>query len=821
MTQPAQPKVLHAQFDFDGVTLSAFTRTVDGKEQKFIGGTASSTAQDLYGSFISEACQAKMMTKLEALTRKAVSGKQSGMTGWLNHRYTIPEDVLGTFTSAKLVQRTSDGADGVGGGIQGETYIDLDIELKVYEDNPRALEAWKQVQAGVRHGWSIGAIFLDYERGSDDWNEDAFWELHVNDIELLEISLVGMPANQRAWCRSADDLKAQVIKTAERIIRAPLTHERAERMAFKLPALRDMVIRSLVSQDDDDALEARAMAHEFRRLADEPSDEATEEDRDVLLRVADKLDVLRQRTGDDGGETSPDDIRDKVAMAISHAARAVGHGLCIRSATHVARCIDCLGMVVGANGGAAEPTGDEDPVDVENAIAELRAASDAFSATATKLDPKAGVVLAGAADLKGAIDRVLGLDLGTKSAARFGTFAVRTAPDWSAMAEAGLDERGIWIGDITIESADPKKPYGNVHYADPGYLKDGVHRYPLDTDEHIKAAASYFGQTKNRDQYTQSQQKAIEARIHAAEKRHGIGDAVKPDDIETETQKAVRALILNGRAHFPENLQADLDLLETLVATTETASPIIARQADLTALAAAIVDGKLVDLQAYAKALADAGVPGASELGAAIEAESWPDMIVAKMRPEAGDLLTIKGIEPAELSTFGDTLRAAGLADGVVIMALPDDAIVNIEQQMAAVAAELVEKTAERDRVTADLTARSADLATLDAAVAEAGTVRSDIEAAIVTATAERDALAADIAKLTQDKADLEKAIAERQLERAGRVSKTFAAMRSMSAESYYVDPKYYSLSPAQVEAALKRQAAGNTEPLAGRDRVV
>ena len=78
--------------------------------------------------------------------------------------------------------------------------------------------------------------------------------------------------------------------------------------------------------------------------------------------------------------------------------------------------------------------------------------------------------------------------------------------------------------EVLKEASDSKKPYGNVEYADPGYQSDGVHRYPLDTVEHIKAAASYFGQQKNRDQYTSSQQKAIEGRIQDAERRHGIGD---------------------------------------------------------------------------------------------------------------------------------------------------------------------------------------------------------------------------------------------------------------------------------------------------------
>lgn len=66
-------------------------------------------------------------------------------------------------------------------------------------------------------------------------------------------------------------------------------------------------------------------------------------------------------------------------------------------------------------------------------------------------------------------------------------------------------------------------------YADPGYQPDKLKRYPLDTPEHVRAAASYFGMPKNRDKYTPAQQKDIQARIDAAKKKHGIGSSY--DDV--------------------------------------------------------------------------------------------------------------------------------------------------------------------------------------------------------------------------------------------------------------------------------------------------
>lgn len=39
---------------------------------------------------------------------------------------------------------------------------------------------------------------------------------------------------------------------------------------------------------------------------------------------------------------------------------------------------------------------------------------------------------------------------------------------------------------------DPKKPYGEVEYADPGTQSDKVNRYPIDTEEHIRTAWNYI-----------------------------------------------------------------------------------------------------------------------------------------------------------------------------------------------------------------------------------------------------------------------------------------------------------------------------------------
>lgn len=74
---------------------------------------------------------------------------------------------------------------------------------------------------------------------------------------------------------------------------------------------------------------------------------------------------------------------------------------------------------------------------------------------------------------------------------------------------------------LNLEDAEAakKEPYGNVTYADPGYQADKKKRYPIDTEEHIRAAWSYINQEKNHKGYTSGQVSKIKSRIVSAWKK--------------------------------------------------------------------------------------------------------------------------------------------------------------------------------------------------------------------------------------------------------------------------------------------------------------
>lgn len=88
-----------------------------------------------------------------------------------------------------------------------------------------------------------------------------------------------------------------------------------------------------------------------------------------------------------------------------------------------------------------------------------------------------------------------------------------------------------------VSEADKKRAegeYGDVEYADETNKK-----YPIDTKEHVKAAASYFGMPKNREKYSAEDQKKIDNKIAAAKKKFGIGEDTKKAEESSDMEKDI------------------------------------------------------------------------------------------------------------------------------------------------------------------------------------------------------------------------------------------------------------------------------------------
>lgn len=99
----------------------------------------------------------------------------------------------------------------------------------------------------------------------------------------------------------------------------------------------------------------------------------------------------------------------------------------------------------------------------------------------------------------------------------------------------------------------PEKPYGDVVYADPGYQEDKKKRYPLDNEQHIRAAWNYIHKPKNRAFYSRDQLDKIEGRIIAAWKRVIDKDgppAAQEDSEEPPAEK--KGTLITGIDGFSE-----------------------------------------------------------------------------------------------------------------------------------------------------------------------------------------------------------------------------------------------------------------------------
>lgn len=70
------------------------------------------------------------------------------------------------------------------------------------------------------------------------------------------------------------------------------------------------------------------------------------------------------------------------------------------------------------------------------------------------------------------------------------------------------------------EDVNPKegeRKYGDVKFAD-----ETNNKYPIDTEEHVRAAWSYIHQQRNADEYDAKDLKTIKNRIREAAKRYDI-----------------------------------------------------------------------------------------------------------------------------------------------------------------------------------------------------------------------------------------------------------------------------------------------------------
>lgn len=255
----------------------------DGTTKLYIEGVASSSVKDRMGDVMTEQCQASMLVQ------------SRGLVMWLNHSYKVPEDILGTCVESSLERATDEQ--------QGDC-LDLHIRVEIDPENPRAVKSWQHIQRGTKLAFSIGGYFTDFEL-IDDPNDPWNWSFVVNDIDLIEISLVGIPANPRAY---TEKLRSYIVSQAEEIVRAARASSPSE--------ARQLIRKSLVTHGQ----EARPMDN---------SEHATKP-----VATYDVMPDNLQQTIATHKELS-DMQQSSVISALRSMKSAIAHGMCQESAGSV------------------------------------------------------------------------------------------------------------------------------------------------------------------------------------------------------------------------------------------------------------------------------------------------------------------------------------------------------------------------------------------------------------------------------------------------------------------------------------------------------
>lgn len=152
----------------------------DGKTMR-LSGTASSTIRDLHGDEIVETALVDMET-----------AANNNLTIFGNHSYQVPEDVYGSVEAAVL-------ARAVASTKTGDPIHDLKMSIVINTENDRAVKTWKAISKGTKLGLSIGAMIPEGGARIDKKTK----RLIIEHLELLETSIVGIPANPRSWVDSA------------------------------------------------------------------------------------------------------------------------------------------------------------------------------------------------------------------------------------------------------------------------------------------------------------------------------------------------------------------------------------------------------------------------------------------------------------------------------------------------------------------------------------------------------------------------------------------------------------------------------------------
>lgn len=239
------------------------SRSPDGKLR--LHGVASSSIKDRQGDKIN-------LTALSEMERSA----NENMTIFLNHEYKVPEDVAGSVERAVMRASATD-----------PDIHDLAFDIVINESNERAVKAWEAIDGGTKLGLSIGARIPDGGAKRDR----ATGTYQIDHLDLLETSLVGVPANPRSWVEYA-------VKSLNAIPQA-IEAELGETVTItgdgplEAPLVKEIAVEDLPPEDEPEADDTNE---------EEEAQEPDEVDPEVVLARGGTVNSATFTVGENGPE---------------------------------------------------------------------------------------------------------------------------------------------------------------------------------------------------------------------------------------------------------------------------------------------------------------------------------------------------------------------------------------------------------------------------------------------------------------------------------------------------------------------------------------
>lgn len=275
-TEEIEFKIFTRDHDGQGMALKAWEEGEGQDGDWLIAGIASSTIRDHHGD-----------TMLPSALMDMEKAANANLTIFLNHKYQVPEDVAGSVRKATLTTRASDA--------EGNPIYDLDFKLAVNKTNPRAVEAFKAIKGGTKLGLSIGAN-IPPGGAVKNKKDGTFTIMHV---DLLETSIVSIPANPRSWIDYAvkalkSGKTATVGEDGPEVVTQIRTSEGTgvEMIGIEAPADGTMVTLDTTEAADDPAITSDTTPSQEAPESDPENDGGATEEviataTDVLERAAD------------------------------------------------------------------------------------------------------------------------------------------------------------------------------------------------------------------------------------------------------------------------------------------------------------------------------------------------------------------------------------------------------------------------------------------------------------------------------------------------------------------------------------------------------